>query len=73
MELTKFMVDRKNRLAKLPNGRNKTGQEQTPYLNETALHQHQAARHVSEFMSRLENGNRNGEHEASPEQTGSAK
>jgi hypothetical protein len=37
MELTKFMVDRKNRLAKLPNGRNKTGQEQTPYLNETAL------------------------------------
>jgi integrase len=164
MEVTKFMVDRKNRLAKLPNGRNKTGQEQTPYLNETALkvlddidqdrkagriasvgvggyvftkedgskitkddvtgavrrardkskvsdfrfhdyrHMAQTAwsiqnvpdsiamkmaglsspqmrqrytnikpRHVSEFMSRLENGNRNGEHEASPEQTGSAK
>jgi hypothetical protein len=46
MELTKFMVDRKNRLAKLPNGRNKTGQEQTPYLNETALHPHQAAPRV---------------------------
>jgi integrase len=37
MELTKFWIDRKNRLVKLPNGRNKSGQEQTPYLSEGAL------------------------------------
>ena len=37
IELTWAMIDRKNRLVKLPDGRNKTGQEQIPFLSDVAL------------------------------------
>ena len=37
MEMTKAWIDRRNRLVKLPNGRNKSGVEQTPYLTDAAL------------------------------------
>jgi integrase len=37
MELKRSMIDRKRRLVMLPDGRNKTGQQQTPFLSDVAL------------------------------------